>query len=116
MKFLVDECTGPAVAHWLRTQGYDVLSAYESLRGASDESILARAFQEDRILVTNDKDFGDHVFRSVRPHCGIVLLRLKDETPAGKIAPLRQLLTKHANALPGKFVVVTEKTIRFSGR
>jgi predicted nuclease of predicted toxin-antitoxin system len=116
MKFLVDECTGPAVAKWLRTQGHDVLSAYDRLRGASDEDILARAFRENRVLITNDKDFGEQVYRSGRLHCGIILLRLNDETPASKIATLRQLLDKHLDALTEKFVVVTEKTVRFSGR
>ncbi|MGA2051897.1 MAG: DUF5615 family PIN-like protein [Opitutales bacterium] len=115
MKFLVDECTGPAVAGWLQMQGHDVLSAYDVLRGASDEAILARAFQEDRILVTNDKDFGDQVYRSARPHSGVILLRLNDETPGSKITTLRHLLAKHADAVPGKFVVVTEKTVWFSG-
>jgi uncharacterized protein with PIN domain len=37
MRFLVDECTGPAVAKWLREQGHDVVSVYdespEELRG-----------------------------------------------------------------------------------
>jgi len=33
MKFLVDECTGPAVAHWLRMQGHEVFSVYEEARG-----------------------------------------------------------------------------------
>ena len=31
MRFLVDECTGPAVADWLRQQGHDVLSAYDKI-------------------------------------------------------------------------------------
>jgi len=29
MRFLVDECTGPNAAAWLRGQGYEVFSAYE---------------------------------------------------------------------------------------
>ena len=33
MRFLVDECTGPAVARWLRQQGYEVFSVYEQARG-----------------------------------------------------------------------------------
>lgn len=33
MRFLVDECTGPAVAHWLREHGHDVFSVYEEARG-----------------------------------------------------------------------------------
>ena len=33
MKFLVDECTGPAVARWLKQNGYDVFSVYDQARG-----------------------------------------------------------------------------------
>ncbi len=32
MRFLVDECTGPVVAQWLREQGYDVFSVFEESR------------------------------------------------------------------------------------
>ena len=43
MRFLVDECTGPRVARWLREQGYDVVSVYEQARGMDDDSILEKA-------------------------------------------------------------------------
>lgn len=33
MKFLVDECTGPAVAEWLRNQNHEVFSIFEEARG-----------------------------------------------------------------------------------
>jgi predicted nuclease of predicted toxin-antitoxin system len=46
MRFLVDECTGPAVARWLREQGYEVFSVYEDHRGLSDEAILEKAYRE----------------------------------------------------------------------
>ena len=32
MRFLVDECTGPAVARWLRDQSHQVFSVYEEAR------------------------------------------------------------------------------------
>ncbi len=59
MRFIVDECTGPNAADWLRGQGYEVFSAYEQSRGADDEVLIAKAFAENRILITNDKDFGE---------------------------------------------------------
>ncbi|MGC8907982.1 MAG: DUF5615 family PIN-like protein [Desulfomonilaceae bacterium] len=58
MRFLVDECTGPAVARWLRDQGFQVFSVYDEAPGTDDESIVQKAFLEDWILITNDKDFG----------------------------------------------------------
>lgn len=68
MRFLVDECTGPAVARWLIQQGHDVFSVYDRAPGISDQEVLQRAFSEDRILITNDKDFGERVFREGHPH------------------------------------------------
>jgi predicted nuclease of predicted toxin-antitoxin system len=41
--------------------------------------ILRRAFAEERIVVTNDKDFGELIFRLQEPHHGVILLRLQDE-------------------------------------
>lgn len=76
MRFLVDECTGPAVARWLRGREFEVFSVYESSRGMADNAILDKAFNEKWIIVTNDKDFGEMIFRERRPHCGVILLRL----------------------------------------
>ena len=59
MRFLVDECTGPTVARWLRDQNHDVFSVYEQQRGMDDDEVLSKVHVEDRILVTNDKDFGE---------------------------------------------------------
>jgi predicted nuclease of predicted toxin-antitoxin system len=115
MRFLVDECTGAGVAAWLREQGHDVFSVYEQARGAEDEALLRQAFAEDRILITNDKDFGERVFRDGMPHKGIVFLRLDDERAANKIAVLRKLLDSHLERLGGHFVVATESVVRIVG-
>ena len=40
MRFLVDECTGPAVAEWLRTQNHEVFSVYDEARGLGDANII----------------------------------------------------------------------------
>ena len=72
MKFLVDECTGPSVAAWLRNDGHEVFSVYEEARGVEDDIILQKAFEENWVLITNDKDFGDKVFRDGRLHKGVI--------------------------------------------
>ena len=54
MRFLVDESTGTAVAQWLRMSGHDVFSVYDDIRGIDDETIIRKAFSENRILITND--------------------------------------------------------------
>jgi predicted nuclease of predicted toxin-antitoxin system len=114
MRFLVDECTGPAVAQWLREQGYDVFSVYEDHRGLSDDEILEKAYRDGWVILTNDKDFGEKVFRDHYPHHGIIILRLDDERATNKIDVLKHLLSNHAQHLTDRFVVVTEKLIRFA--
>ena len=61
MRFLVDESTGPHVARWLRHEGHDVFSVYDEARGIGDDEIIQKAFIENRILITNDKGFGEKV-------------------------------------------------------
>jgi predicted nuclease of predicted toxin-antitoxin system len=72
MRFLVDECTGSRVANWLREEGHQVFSVYDQARGISDNVIINKAFDENWILITNDKDFGEKVYRENRPHKGII--------------------------------------------
>src|SRR3954465_12438185 len=114
MRLLVDECTGPVVAEWLRAGGHEVFSVYEETRGIGDDEVISAAYYGDYILVTNDKDFGEKVYRERRPHKGVVLMRLDDERAANKIEVLRRLLEAYADRLAGQFVVVTEKRVRFA--
>lgn len=115
MRFLVDECTGPAVARWLEGEGHDVFSVYAEAPGIKDDVVLSRAVAADRILITNDKDFGEKVYRDRRVHCGVIILRLSDERSTTKIAVLGHLLKGYGDRLAGQFVVVTEQQIRFAG-
>ncbi|GAB4403949.1 MAG: hypothetical protein Kow00123_15470 [Anaerolineales bacterium] len=114
MRFLVDECTGPAVARWLREQGHEVFSVYDEARGMEDDAVIDKASSEGWILITDDKDFGEEIYRARRKHRGVILLRLEDERAANKIAVLRRLMDGYADRLQDQFIVVTEKRIRFA--
>lgn len=114
MRFVVDECTGPKVAQWLRDQGHNVFSVYDEDRGLDDDKIIRKAFEQNSILITNDRDFGEKVFKYGKPHKGIILLRLDDERSHVKIDTLRRLLESHGDRLGDQFVVVTEKRVRFA--
>ena len=109
MRFLVDECTGPAVAKWLKNLQHEVFSVYDEARGLDDESIIKKANLEKYILITNDKDFGELVFRMRKPHKGIILLRLEDERPENKIAVLKRVLEYYSDSLTNNFIIATEK-------
>lgn len=112
MRFLVDECTGPVVAKWLQGLHHDVFSVYDEVRGLNDESIIEKANRENYVLVANDKDFGELVFRKRKPHKGVVLLRLEDERSENKIAVLQRVLESCSDKLVNNFIIATEKTVR----
>ena len=114
MRFLVDECTGPVVARWLREQGHQVFSIYESACGMGDEEIICKARDEDWILITNDKGFGEQIYKKQHSHHGVILLRLEDERAVCKIEALRRLLYAYSAQLCDRFVVVTEDRVRFA--
>ncbi|MBI5220010.1 MAG: DUF5615 family PIN-like protein [Bacteroidia bacterium] len=111
MKFIIDECTGPKVAQWLAEQ-YDVFSVYDEMRGENDISIIQKAFHEKRILITNDKDFGELVFKQNIPHAGIILLRLKDERTKNKITVLKNFFNTFHDNPENKFIIITDVAIR----
>lgn len=116
MRFLVDECTGPGVGRWLREQGHEVFSVYEEARGINDTAIIKRAYAENWILITNDKDFGEKVYREKYQHRGIILLRLEDDRVANKVKALQRILDNYADRVADRFVVVTDKVVRFAGK
>ncbi len=67
MNFLADEsCAGP-VLRALREAGHDVVAISEVARGAADEQVLERALNEKRVLITEDRDFGELVYAQGRP-------------------------------------------------
>ncbi|MBL7147103.1 MAG: DUF5615 family PIN-like protein [Phycisphaerae bacterium] len=116
MRFLVDECVGPAVVVWLREQKHDSFSVYEEARGLDDDKVIQKALDEDRILITNDKDFGEKVYREGHSHCGVILLRLDDERSASKIRVLSDLLTLYPDRIQNSFIVISEGRVKFAKR
>lgn len=112
MKFVVDESTGQSVVDELRRLGHDVTSVQEIFPGLDDPPILDIAVNEDRIVITNDKDFGELVYRSGLPHAGVVLFRLQDESAANRVRMMREALRSCGDKLEDNFVVVSERKIR----
>ena len=112
MNFIVDESTGAAVVTFLRATGHDVLAVAEDMPQANDHEILARAVQDGRILVTNDKDFGELVFRSGQPHRGVLLLRPRDESSSSRVVVVQAVLNQWADQLLDHFVVATQAGVR----
>lgn len=63
MRLLIDECVARPLAEALRERFGDVVYVGDAFRGAPDRDVLGQAVRERRVLVTEDYDFGELVFR-----------------------------------------------------
>ncbi len=113
MRFLLDQSAEARIATFLTNQGHDATRVgRDHPAGLPDERVLAIAYQERRILIANDKDFGELVVRRHHPHAGVVLFRFPlDATAQEKIDALARLLVTHATQLD-RFLVVSPSGVR----
>lgn len=112
MRILADENVARDVVAWLRASGHDVLCAADAQAGATDVHWAAFAEQEQRVIMTADKDFGELVFRDGLTGHGIVLLRLDDLSVADILARLQSVWSVVEANPAGRFIVITENRVR----
>jgi len=74
MRLLLDSCLSKFAVDALREKGHAIIWIPEEGIDPGDTEILNRAYQDDRVLVTADKDFGDLVFVFKEPHSAIIRL------------------------------------------
>lgn len=116
MKFLLDENVDHRLAPYLNSLGYFDATAIGDDYPPSllDEQVLALAYKERRILITQDHtDFGELIFRRHHPHYGVILFRLKSHAPDIRLKQerLNYALTKYRKHLH-HFLVVTPSRIK----
>jgi predicted nuclease of predicted toxin-antitoxin system len=112
VRLLLDECCDPRLVAALRAAGHDVQHVLEADRGAADEVVLALSRAQGRILVTEDKDFGELAIRDRQPVPGLILLRFTPDRRHRKAGALLALLAGHGEQLAGRFAVVEESGVR----
>lgn len=113
MRFLADECCAVSLVEALRLDGHDVTYVGEGFAGLTDEEVLDHALKERRLLLTEDKDFGDLTVRLQKPAIGLILLRLNPNDHELKIIRLRRLITDYGDRLAGHYSVVGRDRFRF---
>ncbi len=102
---------GPLIAR-LRELGHDVLSVKESMTGAADAAVLARAQADGRIVLTCDTDFGELAFRSGLPSkCGVILVRMDWSDPQDDNAAIMAAFTSRTD-WSGVFAVLEKDRLR----
>lgn len=114
MRLLADESCDAPIWRALRTAGHDVLASVESSPGAADPVILAQAAAERRVLLTEDKDFGQLVHASRQASAGVILLRYPFAARQTLTVELVELVQIRAADFTGCFVVVQPGRVRLS--
>ena len=113
MRFLADECCDTGLVASLREDGHDVLYVLERKPGVSDDEVLLEAYNEERIMLTEDKDFGELVYRLKKPSKGIILIRIEAKERHMKWPRLKKLIENYEERLPSHFVVIDTQKFRF---
>jgi predicted nuclease of predicted toxin-antitoxin system len=112
VRFFVDENVDARLVPLLRERGHDAIrSTVRPGAGADDLEVLRTAAAEDRVLIANDQDFADLVYRRRLAHAGVILFRLRSQSLSGKEDALARVLSAYPERL-ADFVVVTEDRIR----
>src|SRR3954466_15933793 len=112
VRILADENVPRTIVVWLRDQGNDGLYASESRAKTSDAALLTEAEIRGYVILTEDKDFGELVFRDRRNSHGVILLRMEDLPASDRLARLQAAWSAIEPHLPGNFLVVTRSKLR----
>ena len=114
MRFLADESCDFAVVRRLRSEGYDVVAVSEFQVRSVDQELMEMAYREDRILLTEDKDFGWLVFVARAKNPGVVLIRFPASARGSLPIRMSQLVARFESQLRGAFVVLGPGSVRIS--
>ena len=114
LRFLADESCDLAVVRALRADGYDVLAVSEVTQRSDDRELIDQAAGENRILLTEDKDFGWLVYASHAKSAGVILLRFPGDARQTLVQAVRRLAQEQGRRLIGAFVVVQPGHVRIS--
>jgi predicted nuclease of predicted toxin-antitoxin system len=110
VRFLADESCDFNVVRALREAEFDVLAVVEVIPRATDVQVIELAVVEDRILLTEDKDFGQLVYASAETSPGVVLIRFPARQSVS--AATLELIRRRGEQLRGSFVVLQPGRVR----
>lgn len=112
MNFIADENIEAEIVRVLRAHNHHVEYVAELHSGLDDVNILNHSFNSDKILLTQDKDFGELVYRNAKTHCGIILIRLHGMQETDKAKLVLNVVTDRQDHLHKSFIVIQKNLVR----
>ncbi len=117
LKFLADENIAISLVKALRKVGYDVKDIKEEkMFGISDREVIAKAKEDERIILTHDKDFGNLLNFPLQSHHGVILIRYRYQSPSYVIPRLMPLLGTLKNKMKGSLTIITDNLVKIQKR
>lgn len=113
IKFVADVNVEKPIIDYLSENGYDIRWIPDYNCEILDEELLKLANKEKRILITNDKDFGEIVFLQKKLSSGLILLRVKGQKAEDKVRLIKRLLHDYSDKILNHFIVITKNKFRF---
>ncbi len=111
MKFLIDVCAGGRLKTRLMEQGHDVLEVREIDQSMTDAEVLKIASNENRVVITVDKDFGELLVVKREKVCSVI--RLPDVCFEKRAELVNIVIEKYKNQLFDRSIItVSKKKIR----
>ncbi len=114
MRFLADESCDYLLVKTLREAGHDVLAVSEIMPRTEESDVIQLSVREQRILLTEDKDFGQLVYAHGQSSVGVIFLRFPFSARAKISRDLSILIEQQGERLTGCFVTVQPGRIRIS--
>lgn len=114
LRIMVDECLGRDFVESLRGQGHDVVWAKEAMPNASDRAVLAQSFDDGRIVISEDYDFGDLVVRERMGCVGVVIVAGDQfaERTRDRNVRVADRITRLAGSLAGYLTIIEPNRAR----
>ena len=100
----------------LRSAGHDVIAIAEVAKGIPDEQVLERAVDAERVLITEDNDFGELVYGRGRPSAGVVFVKFHNRVRRAKPAAVVEAVSRFGERLRGGFATVEPGRVRLARR
>lgn len=114
LSFLADESCDFGVVRALRAEGHNVLAVAEMMSRSDDRELIDFAAREERILITEDKDFGWLVYVAGAKSNGVIVIRFPGNRRGDVATIVSTVVRQHGDRLNRSFVVIEPGYIRFS--
>jgi predicted nuclease of predicted toxin-antitoxin system len=112
VRFLIDESTGKKLGYLLIDARHDVVFVSDWKPGATDSEVIKKAYEDNRIIITDDKDFGELIFRLKMKSNGVILIRTYATDPDFRFKLLSKLLK--AIDVRNKFIVIRNEAVKIA--